>query len=58
MSEDLKECIITCLVAFTVISAITWSIAIPCLISEKRNIDKELKLKQLEVYGEYVEEGE
>ena len=40
------------------IVTIILSIAVPCLISEKRNIEKELKMKELEVYGEYRESEE
>ncbi len=34
--------------------SLTLSISIPCLISEKRNIEKEITLKQMEVYGEVI----
>ena len=50
-----KKYVIVIFVAILII-AIIISIAIPCLISEKRNIEKELKMKELEIYGEYREE--
>ena len=56
MDADIKETLLGALFMAILIVAIILSIAIPCLISEKRNIEKELKMKELEVYGEYREE--
>ncbi len=42
------------IVTVLIILSLTLSIAIPCLISEKRNIEKEITLKQMEVYGEVI----
>lgn len=58
MDEDVKETLLGALCMAILIVTIILSIAVPCLISEKRNIEKELKMKELEVYGEYKEEGE
>ena len=38
----------------TAILIIVLGIVVPSLISEKRNIEKEITLKQIEVYGEPV----
>ena len=37
---------------------IVLGIAIPCLVSEKRNIEKELILKEYEIYGERINKDE
>lgn len=58
MDEDVKETLLGALCMAILIVTIILSIAVPCLISEKRNIEKELKMKELEVYGEYKKEGE
>lgn len=57
MDEDFKATLLVSIFVAILIIAIIISIAIPCLISEKRNIEKELKMKELEIYGEYREEG-
>lgn len=58
MDEDVKETLLGALCMAILIFTIILSIAVPCLISEKRNIEKELKMKELEVYGEYRESEE
>lgn len=58
MDEDVKETLLGALCMAILIVTIILSIAVPCLISEKRNIEKELKMKELEVYGEYRESEE
>lgn len=58
MDKDLKEDLIYVLCIAILIISVILSIAIPCLIGKKMNIEKELKMKELEVYGEYKEEGE
>lgn len=58
MDEDVKETLLEALCMAILIVTIILSIAVPCLISEKRNIEKELKMKELEVYGEYRESEE
>ena len=55
MDDDLKGILFTALFLSILAVSIILSIAIPCLISEKRNIEKELKMKELEIYGEYRE---
>lgn len=52
MDED----IIGIIIALISLTCLVLSIAIPCLINSKMNIDKEIKLKQIELYGEEVEE--
>lgn len=58
MSEEnkfiIKETRILCITIMLILTIIIVGISIPCLISEKRNIEKELKLKQIEVYGEEI----
>lgn len=58
MDKDLKEDLIYVLCIAILIISVILSIAIPCLIGKKMNIEKELKMKELEAYGEYKEEGE
>lgn len=58
MDEDVKETLLGALCMAILIVTIILSIAVPCLISEKRNIEKELKMKELEVYGECRESEE
>lgn len=58
MDKDLKEDLIYVLCIAILIISVILSIAIPCLIGKKMNIEKELKTKELEIYGEYKEEGE
>ena len=58
MDEDVKETLLGALCMAILIITIILSIAVPCLISEKRNIEKELKMKELEIYGEYRESEE
>lgn len=58
MDEDFKAILLISIFVDILIIAIIISIAIPCLISEKRNIEKELKMKELEIYGEYRDESE
>lgn len=50
----IKETIICCITAMLALLIIIAGIAIPCLISEKRNIEKEITLKQIEIYGEEI----
>ena len=58
MDDDLKEDLLYSLCLAILIISVILSIAIPCLIGKKMNIEKEIKMKELEVYGEYKEEGE
>lgn len=58
MDKDLKEDLIYVLCIAILIISVILSIAIPCLFGKKMNIEKELKMKELEVYGEYKEKGE
>ena len=58
MDDDLKEDLLYSLCLAILIISVILSVAIPCLIGKKMNIEKELKMKELEVYGEYKEEGE
>lgn len=51
---NLKECKLICITSVLIFSILILGIAIPCLISEKRNIEKEITLKQMEVYGEVI----
>ena len=55
MDKDLKGCLITIII---IILIIVLGIAIPCLISEKRNIEKEIIFKEIEVYGERINKDE
>ena len=55
MDKDLKGRLITIII---IILIIVLGIAIPCLISEKRNIEKEITLKEIEVYGERINKDE
>lgn len=55
MNDDLKEDLLYSLCLAVLIMSVILSIAIPCLIGKKMNIEKELKMKELEVYGEYRE---
>lgn len=54
----MKEILVTILFFAVLIIVFISSISIPRLISEKRNIEKELKMKELEIYGEYREREE
>lgn len=56
MDEDLKEVILGILVTGFLIAVFVLSIAIPIVIVENKKIDAELKMKELEKYGEYVNE--
>ncbi len=56
MDNGMKELLITILFFAILIIVFISSISIPRLISQKMNIEKELKMKELEVYGEYREE--
>ena len=58
MNDDLKEDLLHSLCLAVLIMSVILSIAIPCLIGKKMNIEKELKMKELEVYGEYRESEE
>lgn len=58
MDNEMKEILVTILFFAVLIIVFISSISIPRLISEKRNIEKELKMKELEIYGEYREESE
>ena len=58
MDNEMKEILVTILFFAVLIIVFISSISIPRLISEKINIEKELKKKELEVYGEYREESE
>lgn len=58
MDDDLKEDLLYSLCLAILIISVILSVAIPCLIGKKMNIEKEIKMKELEVYGEYKEEGE
>lgn len=58
MDKDLKEDLIYVLCIAILIISVILSIAIPCLIGKKMNIEKELKMKELEIYGEYRDESE
>ncbi len=58
MNDDLKEDLLYSLCLAILIMSVILSIAIPCLIGKKMNIEKELKMKELEVYGEYRESEE
>lgn len=57
MDDGIKEVLCSALFLSILAVSIILSIAIPCLISEKRNIEKELKMKEIEIYGEYRENG-
>ncbi len=58
MNDDLKEDLLYSLCLAVLIMSVILSIAIPCLIGKKMNTEKELKMKELEVYGEYRESEE
>ncbi len=58
MSESVKEDLVIGITIIVVALIIILGIAIPCLIGQKRNIEREIKLKELEVYGEYRVEVE
>lgn len=58
MDKDLKEDLIYVLSIAILMISVILSIAISCLIGEKMNIEKELKMKELEIYGEYREREE
>ena len=58
MDNEMKEILVTILFFVILIIIFISSISIPRLISQKMNIEKELKMKELEVYGEYREESE
>lgn len=53
-----KNILAGCITAVLITLILVLGIAIPCSISEERNIEKELKLKEMEVYGERVEKNE
>ncbi len=57
MDNDLKEDLLYALCLSILTVSFVLSIAIPCLIGKKMNIEKELKMKELEIYGEYRENG-
>ena len=54
----MKEILVTILFFVVLIIIFISSISIPRLISQKMNIEKELKMKELEIYGEYRESEE
>lgn len=54
MSEYIKEIIAIGITMLTLLLVLIIGISIPCLISEKRKIEKEITLKQIEVYGEEI----
>ena len=56
MDNEMKEILVTILFFVVLIIIFISSISIPRLISQKMNIEKELKMKELEIYGEYREE--
>lgn len=58
MDNEMKEILVTILFFAVLIIVFISSISIPRLISEKINIEKELKMKELEIYGEYRESEE
>lgn len=58
MDDEMKEILITILFFIILIIIFISSISIPRLISQKMNIEKELKMKELEIYGEYREREE
>ena len=58
MDNEMKEILVTILFFVILIIIFISSISIPRLISQKMNIEKELKMKELEVYGEYRESEE
>ena len=55
MDNEMKEILVTILFFVVLIIIFISSISIPRLISQKMNIEKELKMKELEIYGEYRE---
>lgn len=58
MDDDLKGIIMILVLLLSMLIVLILGIAIPCLISEKRNIEKELTLKEIEVYGERINKDE
>lgn len=58
MDNEMKEILVTILFFVVLIIIFISSISIPRLISQKMNIEKELKMKELEIYGEYRESEE
>lgn len=52
MFEDFKEFISTVAVIVIAIVTVIVSIAIPTIINTKINANKEITLKQIEIYGE------
>ena len=68
MKDFLEDNSCELIVAITIINClfiVMAFISIPCLISEKRNIEKEIKLKEIEVqlkeievYGERIDKNE
>ncbi len=58
MDNEMKEILVTILFFVILIIIFISSISIPRLISQKMNIEKELKMKELEIYGEYRESEE
>ena len=58
MDNEMKEILVTILFFVVLIIIFISSISIPRLISQKMNIEKELKMKELEIYGEYREREE
>lgn len=55
MDEDF---VVGCITAIIITLIIVLGIAIPCLISEERNIEKEITFKEIEVYGERINKDE
>ena len=53
-----KDFLVGCITGIIITLIITLGIAIPCSISEKRNIDKEIMLKRMEIYGEPINQEE
>ncbi len=56
--EDNAEDIIYAFTIIFCIFMVCLFITVPCLISEKRNIEKEITLKEIEVYGERINKDE
>ncbi len=55
--SEVIKCIIVCITSILIFLTIILGIAIPCSISEKRNIEKEIRLKQIELYGEEINDN-
>ena len=53
-----EDNLVLCITIILIVLIIVLGISVPCLISEKRNIEKELLLKEIEVYGERRTESE